>query len=38
LGLTFCKMAVTAHGGTIGVDSLPGKPTDFWFMLPYRTE
>jgi len=38
LGLTFCKMAVTAHGGAIGVESLPGNPTDFWFTLPYRMQ
>ncbi len=35
LGLTFCKMAVAAHGGTIGVTSHPGAPTCFWFTLPY---
>jgi len=38
LGLTFCKMAIMAHYGTIGVESSPGKPTDFWFTLPYRVE
>jgi len=38
LGLTFCKMAVTAHGGTIGVESSFGKPTEFWFILPHRIE
>ena len=36
LGLAFCKMAVTAHSGTIGVESSPEKPTDFWFSLPYN--
>ncbi|MDR0815080.1 MAG: tetratricopeptide repeat-containing sensor histidine kinase [Bacteroidales bacterium] len=34
LGLTFCKMAVEAHGGKIGVVSGEGKPTCFWFSLP----
>ena len=34
LGLTFCKMAVMAHNGTIGVESSENNPTDFWFELP----
>ena len=34
LGLTFCKMAIEAHGGTIGFDSAPGHGTTFWFTLP----
>lgn len=34
LGLTFCKLAVEAHGGSIGVESVPGKNTTFWFTLP----
>lgn len=33
LGLNFCKLAVEAHGGRIGVESSPGKPTVFWFEL-----
>lgn len=33
LGLNFCKLAVELHGGHIGVESEPGKPTVFWIEL-----
>lgn len=34
LGLAFCKLAVQAHGGTIGVDSKPGYGSKFHFTVP----
>jgi two-component system, sensor histidine kinase and response regulator len=36
LGLTFCKFAVEAHGGTIGVESVVGQGSLFWFVVPLQ--
>jgi two-component system sensor histidine kinase/response regulator len=38
LGLTFCRMAIEAHGGAIGVISEPGQGATFWFTLPRSSE
>ncbi|HVU01059.1 MAG TPA: hybrid sensor histidine kinase/response regulator [Polyangiaceae bacterium] len=34
LGLAFCKLAVEAHGGSIGVDDGATGGSTFWFELP----
>ncbi len=38
LGLTFCKLAIEAHGGRIGLESAVGKGSTFWFVLPVKPE
>ncbi|MGH7829220.1 MAG: sensor histidine kinase, partial [Candidatus Binatia bacterium] len=37
LGLAFCRMAVEAHGGAIGVQSRPREGNVFTFRLPMKT-
>lgn len=33
-GLTFCKLAVAAHGGRIGVSGATAEGSTFWLTLP----
>jgi K+-sensing histidine kinase KdpD len=34
LGLAFCKLAIEAHGGSIGVEAAQPHGSAFWFELP----
>jgi signal transduction histidine kinase len=38
LGLAFCRLAVKAHRGNIGLQSEPEKGSTFWFTLPGRDQ
>lgn len=35
LGLSICKSIIEQLGGHIGVNSIPGQGSRFWFILPY---
>lgn len=37
LGLAICRQLVESMGGTIGVDSTPGRGSEFYFFLPLET-
>lgn len=37
LGLHICRALISQHGGTVGVESVPGEGATFWFALPFQS-
>lgn len=38
LGLAICKEIVNAHDGQVGIESVEGQGSTFWFKIPYQAK